>query len=117
MSNCKKGGGAGTKNKRTVSLYDENGNKRNPMDVLKEVQEELEDPGAELEPIDLTEPEESPQTEAPEEIKEKFLYSMGTADKPENIEICPMNGNKITIHGAEEAWFLICRLLDCFQTV
>lgn len=109
-----------TPTQKTVSLYEENGNKRNPLDVLKEVQAELEEPMEEGTVLDLDEDADIEELlkDIPdlEEKKQMLLWGVGTTDTPGNIEICPMKEDTITLHGAEEIWFFICRLLDCSRT-
>lgn len=109
-----------TPTKKAVSLYDENGNRRNPLDVLKEVKTELEEPMEAGTVIDLEEDTDIEEMlkDLPdlEEKQEMFMWGVGTTDSPGNISICPMKEDTITLHGAEETWFFICCLLDCYQS-
>lgn len=44
-----------------------------------------------------------------------YLYGMSKNAESGSIEIFPMNGDTITIHGEKEALFFIQRLIECFQ--
>lgn len=103
--------------KFSVSLYDEDGKKRNPLEVLKEVQAELEQPAIDggtlvLDESEIdTEPLERPKAA---EAAKNILWGISMTEEGQT-EIHPMNSDCITIHGAEEMWFFICRLLDYYQ--
>lgn len=101
---------------KVISLYDEAGNPRNPLEILKEVQKEFEPPTKEGYTVVLDEskiPTELPTGPEAEEFGKSLVWGIGNADTNGNTEIYPMNSDRITIHGAEEMWFFICRLLDC----
>lgn len=44
-----------------------------------------------------------------------YLYGMVKKSESGGVEIFSMNGNTITIHGAQEAMFFIQRLIECLQ--
>lgn len=97
-----------------ISFYDEDGNKRKPLEILKLIQIELEKPVSVVEKVILDEKEISSEPEEEtEEIIKDLLWSIETLDG--KTEIHPINCDCITINGEEEMWFFICRLLDCYQ--
>lgn len=97
-----------------ISFYDEDGNKRKPLEILKLIQIELEKPVSVVEKVILDEKEISSEPEeGTEEIIKDLLWSIETLDG--KTEIHPINSDCITINGEEEMWFFICRLLDCYQ--
>ncbi len=49
------------------------------------------------------------------ENRKMFLYGMKKDPETGFVEIRPMDGNAITIHGEREAMFFIQRLIECFQ--
>lgn len=51
-----------------------------------------------------------------QELEHQVLWSMEMVDGDE-IQIHPsMNSNYVSIHGADELWFFICRLMGCSQS-
>lgn len=104
--------------KLSVHLYDEDGNKRNPLEVLREVKEELQMKIIEGGTFVLDEGEigeEQKEGKEAEVIEKSVTWVIESVNGNGNIEIIPVNDDKITIHGEEMLWFLICRLLDCNQ--
>jgi len=47
--------------------------------------------------------------------EKNYLYGMIKNPESGSIEMFPMNGDKIIIHGEQEAMFFIQRLIQCFQ--
>ena len=50
------------------------------------------------------------------EDEKMFLYGMRKYPETGFVEIRPMNGNAITIHGEKEVLFFIQMLIECFQS-
>lgn len=98
--------------KKAIPLYDEAGEQRTVWEVLKEVKDLFEEP-KESYAIEISEAEinKAKFTKCELEVAEqKILWYIEKNDN--DIKIHPMNSDSIAIHGEEEIWFFICRLLD-----
>ena len=100
--------------KLAVDLYDGNGRKRNPLEVLREVQAELQQPVIDGNTVVVDE-REIEETRIKPEAEAMFPHAgwAVTESSNGNIEIVPMNADEIIIRGEEMLWFFICILLDC----
>lgn len=101
--------------KKTISVYNEMGEQRTVWEVLKEVKELFEKP-VESYTVEISEEEINAAgvTKADlTKVEKNFLWCMEAEGK--DIKIHPMNSDCITIHGKEEMWFFISRLLDYDQ--
>lgn len=104
---------------KVIPLYDEEGEPRSAWEVLTDVKQIFESPTIDGGAIVLDEDElgtEPPEELKTEEIRKMFAWGIENTDTNGNTEIYPISSDKITIHGAEEMWFFICRLLDHIQT-
>lgn len=59
---------------------------------------------------------EKPLSKEEKKMVGKMSWGIQYTSETDEVQIFPMNGNQIIIHGKEEAKFFTDHLLDCFRT-
>lgn len=98
-----------------ILVTNEEGTMRSVWDVLNDVRARYEKPMETGTTIQLSEEKcDLPAGEDVQEFMHQVSWAMHSNDGSIKI-FYPTNSSCVTIHGAEELWFFICRLLDCNQ--
>ncbi len=101
-----------------IKLNNEDGTMRPVLDVISELKVFYETP-FEMGTVIHLKKDDISETEAEstdvQKLQQKILWEVDVANDGVLQIHPPTNSNYISIHGADELWFLICRLMDCIQ--
>lgn len=101
-----------------IKLNNEDGTMRPVLDVISELKMFYET-SFEMGTVIHLEKDDISETEAEstdvQKLQQKILWEVDVANDGVLQIHPPTNSNYISIHGADELWFLICRLMDCIQ--
>lgn len=101
-----------------IKLNNEDGTMRPVLDVISEIKAFYET-SFEMGTVIHLKKDDISETEAEstdvQKLQQKILWEVDVANDGVLHIHPPTNSNYISIHGADELWFLICRLMDCIQ--
>ena len=101
-----------------IKLNNEDGTMRPVLDVISELKVFYET-SFEMGTVIHLKKDDISETEAEstdvQKLQQKILWEVDVANDGVLQIHPPTNSNYISIHGADELWFLICRLMDCIQ--